>query len=331
MLDFTPTTTVVSGNNPPNVTYSSRFANMQVPKIQDIKDSAVNNIPVAGQIAEQQNAKSSLIVLGGGAALGPLLGMGLDRMTGSSGYLVKLAKNISDKTGGFDKWFSSLNLGDKINNLLAPIKNKFFSSDSFSAFKNGYYSSSGLKNVAELAKTTAEKAGKAADAAVAQRTLDSLKEFENMGILGRVFGKTGLFLKRNLSGLTGLLNGLFAAMTVNSVMQAKKGEKVSTLMEDVFGTWIGSMGGYRLFDNILKGLSAAEATGATTGLLPTLAKIVNKIPAKGFMVPLIGAMLMSTVLQKVSHAIFGKPTKKDPFVIEKKEDFNAWKERIKVS
>lgn len=250
----------------------------------------------------------------------------------------------------FDIWLKGLKLGDKVNNLLSPIKSKF-NPDNVKLFKEGF-SSGSMASVAKDTILNAEKATaaiaeatkgavdpsvmenltKTAAEAVkkvpaAKETLASLEKVSKMGALGKTFGKAGLFLRKNLTGLTGIFNGLFAAMTINGVIQAKKGEKVSTLMEDLLGTWIGSLGGFRLFDAALKGLAKVNAASTASGILPTIAKVVNKIPAKGFLIPLAGAMILSNVLQKVSHKIFGKPTKNDPKVIESAEDFQKWRQQ----
>lgn len=335
--------------------------------VQGIKQQTLENIPVANKLSDDtQRATKSLIVLASGSAIAPLLGIGLQRVTGPDGRFLRAAKALSDRTGGFDKWFNNLKLGDKLNKLLAPFTNTLANPNDLKLFKEAASSGSlgaeakGIIKAAQTAKLSADSAAtalekaleifkkgemlpeqfnalaqqakKASDLAksatakvpLAENTLKSLESINKMGIIGRVFGKTGLFLRKNLTGITGVLNGLFAAMTVNSVLQAKEGEKVSTLMEDVLGTWIGSMGGYRLFEAFLKGLEAVRTSGSGSGILLNIAKLVNKIPAKSFMVPLMGAMILSSVLQKVSHAIFGKPTKQDPKVIDSVESLQSW-------
>ncbi|MEW5822169.1 MAG: hypothetical protein AB1782_18385 [Cyanobacteriota bacterium] len=341
--------------------------------LQNINQGAIEHIPVAGKIADDRNkAMNSMLVMGAGAGLGPALGKGLNAVSGPDGALVKMAQSISNKTPGFDKWFSGLKLGEKFGKLIAPLKRPF-SSDNLAKFKSGYKYGRGLNGsevvAVDSAKSALRSARKLLDpqkmletakannilkntrasrkaleyaekvlensvknpeahAVFAAESISTAKEalkkgaeqlknvngtlqnINKMGVLGRTFGKTGMFLRKHLTGSMGLFNGLFAAMTVNSVIQAKKGEKFSTLMEDVLGTWVGSLGGFSIFNGILKGLQKFTAPASTaTGILPTIAKVVNKVPGKTFVVPLIGAMLLSTILQKVSHKIFGKPTK----------------------
>jgi hypothetical protein len=375
-------------------TYSGNTASMN-----GLNTQALDHIPVTSKLNdEKQKAKSSLFVLGGGAALGPVLGRGLDAISGADGQLVRWSEALSKRTPGLAEKVSKLNIGGKISNLFKPIKEKLFKPGNLDDFMTGFKSGGGLTGAAKtaiesanagvttaganaaiettynvvkatdkvaaksfkqlastilkgagseealkIAKETAKQYGddaaKAVSSAVeaatkeaskgaakkiamAQRTLDSLDKINKTNVFGRSVGKTGLFLKKNLSGTMGIINGLFAAMTINSVIQAKKGEKFSTLMEDVLGTWVGSLGGFRLFESALKGL--AKVNTANSGILPTIAKVVNKVPAKGFLLPLAGAIALSSVLQKLSHKLFGKPTKEEPKTIESVNDFNNW-------
>ncbi|MEW5822170.1 MAG: hypothetical protein AB1782_18390 [Cyanobacteriota bacterium] len=296
----------------------------------DVKDQlAINQIPIAKKINDKkQRAVSSLAVLAVGSAMAPLAGRYLDVLSGSGGKLIQMSYKLSDKTQTFDKALAKLDLSSKLKKILDPIKNKLFKVKNIDTFKEGFYSSGGLRGAANAAKDSALKVGDKAKQAVAQRTLDSLDEIAKMGVVGRTLGNTGIFLKKNLTGGLGVINGLFAAMTVNSVINAKKGEKVSTFMEDVLGTWVGSIGGFRLFENILKGLckfiDPKTNKVVEKGLIPTVAKIVNKVPFKGFIVPMAGAMIISTMMQKLSHKLFGKPTKEEPKVIDSVNSFNDW-------
>ncbi len=384
-----------------------------------LNTQSLESIPVASKFKDDtQKTKTSLMVLGGGAAMGPVIGSLIDKASGADGPLIKIAEKISAKTPGLAAKVNGWNLSTKFANLTKPIKN-LFKPNNLKVYKEGFSANSGIRKAAEAtiktANQTAAKAG--LDSAMAQllqtakgqgkdvlartyealattqkmtlgesmkvarqvakdlgqqdvfkqtlkegvkqakqgglkakifgklglfkspgqqietakRTLDTLKKSQalesagKMNMFGKAFTKTGLFFKKNLTGLTGMINGLFAAMTINSVIQAKKGEKVSTFMEDVLGTWVGSLYGFQLTQKVLNGLSKVyNNPNASKGILSTVAKVVNKVPGKGFVVPLAGAMLLSTVLQKVSHKIFGKPTKEEPKTIESVEDFNSW-------
>jgi hypothetical protein len=380
----------------------------RIPQVQPTSYSGVNasmngigsqtleSIPVTSKFKDDsQKAKSSMMVLGGGAILGPALGRSLDAITGAEGPLVKWSQAISNKTPVAGEKFATglSSVKTKIGKLFEPLMKKFVP-DNLKAFKEGFHSNGGLQKSAETAIKTAQESilkaqgenalkaasglikdktvakalqesakglsGQAAidvakeavknlgdDAlkavnsaiknaatkgeaqkAIAQRTLDSIQHINKTNIFGRAVGKTGLFLKKNLTGSLGIINGLFAAMTVNSVIQAKKGEKFSTLMEDVLGTWVGSLGGFRFVEAGIKGLDAVLKSGADKGILVNVAKVVNKVPAKGFLLPLAGAIIISSMLQKVSHKLFGKPTKEQPKTIESVEDFNSWMKQM---
>lgn len=296
--------------------------------LQNVNQAAADNIPLAGKINDEQTkALSSLGLMAGGAALGPIVGKGLNLMSGPEGPIVKVSEAISKRSTGFTKWFQGLKINERIAKMFEPVKNKFFNGTNVANFKAGYADGRGIKSAAEKILVEAGAKGDAGKALMATNTLESLKKINKMGTLGKAFGKTGLFLKQQLTGMTGIFNGLFAAMTINSVIQAKPGEKFSTLMEDVLGTWVGSLGGFSIFNSVLKGLDKVvnPATGqAVNGTLLKVAKIVNKIPGKTFVVPLIGAMGLSFLLQKVSHALFGKPTREEGKTDAKKDDMNGW-------
>ncbi|MGD9581297.1 MAG: hypothetical protein AB7V50_07980 [Vampirovibrionia bacterium] len=319
---------------PNSVAYLGSPASMQ-----GLNQTAVDNIPLARKFNEnQQEGPSELLVMAGGAGLAKATGTLLHGLCEPEGPIVSLAKTISDKTVGFDKWFTNLNLGNKIGSILNPIKSKIFTSANIDTFNKGYKANSGLigttKAAMEAAKTSLDDAMKIADVAkqakkvakatakfdtaeaIYKSTAGSVAKLNQMGVVGRLFGKTALFLRKHLNGGYGLMNGVFAAMTINSVLKAKEGEKLSTFMQDFLGSWIGSFGGFTLFGKVLEGLNqfVNPATNAVTakGVLPTIAKIVNKIPLKSIVFPLIGSIILSTALQKVSHFFFGKPTEKDP-------------------
>lgn len=275
--------------------------------VADVAEEAISNIPAADKLYNGKHRKSfkSLAILGTGTVLGPVTGAALNYMVRPDGIIIKLAENMGNNTRGFDTWLAKLGVGEKIQKLIAPLR-KNINTANFELFQEGFRSGS-LKESAK-AILSAEKAS-IADINMAKTTLATLEKINGTGILGRALGKTALFFRNNLSGLQGVCNGLFAAITVNSVIQAKKGERVSTFMEDFLGTWIGSMGGYKLFEGALKGLAKVSKSGTKEGLLPVISKYVDKIPGKQFVVPLIGAMVLSNVLQNLSHKIFGKPTK----------------------
>ena len=173
-------------------------------------------------------------------------------------------------------------------------------------------------------KIVTSKASAKAAAANVRPIANTMKEVSKLGVLGKFFGNTGLFLQKHLSTKMGLFNGLFAAMTINGVIQAKKGEKFSTFMQDFLGTWIGSLGGYTLVARAQKALLSTfvNKSGVVTksGLLPTMAKVLSKTPGwvRAFVIPMVGCIAISSLLEKVSHKLFGKPS--DPVVEEAKQN-----------
>lgn len=303
------------------------------PTLQGLNQTATDNIPLARKI-ENHQGPSELLVMGGGAAFAKALGTLLHGLCEPTGPIVQFSKTLSDKTVGFNNWFTNLKIGEKVSKVLTPIKDRLFTSANLDTFNKGFKANGGLvgttKFAMETAKNNLDSAMKITDAAkkakavakattklntaeaIYKSTAGSVAKLNTMGVVGKTFGKTALFLRKHLNGGFGLMNGLFAAMTINGVLKAKEGEKFSTFMQDFLGSWIGSFGGFTLFGKIAEGLSkfVNPATGkvAAKGVLPTIAKVVNKLPWKTMTFPLIGSILLSTVLQKVSHALFGKPT-----------------------
>ncbi|MEW5820293.1 MAG: hypothetical protein AB1782_08895 [Cyanobacteriota bacterium] len=311
--------------------------------VQEINKKVTDNVPLANKITDTQTrTMTSLSILAAGALVAPITSVGLDRLSGANGVLVKASQFISNKTTGFDKWLNKVDIGRHTGKIIKAIKGKLFQQNNIQKFKEGFYSGGGLMSSAQAVQAEALKAGRLAQAAVAQRSIETLNQVKNLGVLGRTFGKIGIFFKKNTTGGLGIINGIFAAMTVNSVLNAKKGERKSTLMEEVLGTWVGSLGGFRLFENVLKGLEKFEVKTivqkaghskevtkiAGNGLIPNIARIVNRIPLKGFIFPMIGAMLISSAMQKLSHLLFGKPTKEEPKVIDSVDSLQLWLKHI---
>lgn len=316
-------------NQTPSERVSSSTFEASVKEITELNQQAMESVPLARKLNNEKNrAISSLIGLGLGGVAGPVLGMGLDSLSGYNKPIVKISERLSARTVGFDKWFKGLQLGARFKKIFQPVKDKLFTPENYKTFMNGYRKDGGLLGAHVNLRNAAAEAGEIAKVKVAARSITTLKEVDKLGVVGRSFGKRAIALKKNLTGTMGVINGIFAAMTVSSVVNAKKGEKVSTFMEEVLGTWVGSIGGYRLFENVLRGLNefVQPGTGKVLGkgVLPTVARIVNKIPLKGFVVPLIGAMVTSAMLQKLSHVVFGKPTREDPRVIDSVDSFNQW-------
>lgn len=300
-----------------------------VGEIKEMNQQAMNSVPLARQLKNEKNhALGSLTGLAIGGVMGPFVGIGLDKLSGYNKPIVKASQFISTKTTGFSNWYNGLNIGGRIRNFLEPVKVKIFKPENYNTFMKGYTKHGGLMGANVNLRNAAAEAGEFARARSFSRSVMTLKEVDKLGVLGRRFGRSAIFIKKNLTGTMGVINGIFAAMTLSSVLNAKKGEKVSTFMEEFLGTWVGSIGGFRMFENILRG--CAEFANPPTrqvaakAVLPTMAKFVNKIPLKGFLVPLLGAMVTSAVMQKVSHTIFGEPTRQEPKVIDSVDSFNAW-------
>lgn len=138
---------------------------------------------------------------------------------------------------------------------------------------------------------------------------------------------TGNFMGGNLFGT--LLTGLFIGTSIKSAMEAPKGEKLSTFMEDFMGSWVG---GYLLFSpagkivNSIAGLKNIGANATKLSFLQKTLKTVGKIVGSGQGVKglkaLPGGMLrfalvlaliapFTKILKKISHKLFGKPTHND--------------------
>lgn len=297
--------------------------------LQGSPEAAIDAVPVARQIKDKKTrASGALITLVAGGIAGPIAGMGLDKLSGADASIVKLARNVSSKTGKLDVFLSNLDIKTRLAKILDPVKTRFFKTANIEKFSKGFHSGGGLKGSLKNARQVALNANDMARVANVDRSFVTLAQTRNLGPVGKFIGKSSIFFKKNLTGTVGVINGLFAAITINSVAKAKKGEKFSTFMEDFLGTWIGSLGGFRLTENILKGFNSFRnpQTGKIVGkgIIPTVAKFVDKIPLKGFIVPMFGAMLISTILQKISHGLFGKPTRQEPIVIDSMDDFNKW-------
>lgn len=297
--------------------------------MQGSPDVAIEVVPVARQIADKKTrATGGLVTLVAGGIAAPLAGMGLDKLSGAEGPIVRLARTVSAKTGRIDTFLSNLKIQQRLAKIVDPVINRLFSKTNLETFSKGYHSGGGIIGALRASRKAAKAIGDTSRVASIDRSFRTLGQIKNLGPVGKFIGKSSIFLKKNLTGSVGVINGLFAAITVNSVVKAKKGEKFSTFMEDFLGTWIGSIGGFRITENILKGFNAFRspqtAKIAGKGVIPFVAKVVDKVPLKGFIVPMIGAMVFSSLLQKVSHLLFGKPTREEPIVISNMDDFNKW-------
>lgn len=296
-----------------------------------IAEEAMEAVPVARKVNEhRKHTIRSLTTLAVAGAMTPYIGKGLDIISGTDGKLVKFAQTIDAKSVKLDSFWARFNLGQKIGKLLSPLEHKLFKTENLEVFKKGFNSAGGLEGAAKTARKVALNNNDSVKAKIAERTLESLKQVKTLGTTGRAVGKFGLFMKKHTTGTVGIMNGIFAVMTVNSVSKAKEGEKFSTLMEDVFGIWIGSLGGFKLSENFLRACHQLVLEGKTAGILPKVAKVVEKIPYKGFVVPLVGTMLISSGMQKISHALFGKPTKEKPIQIDSVESLNQWMNHIGI-
>lgn len=297
-----------------------------------IAEEAIESVPVARKVNEhRKNTITSLATLGLAGFLTPVIGKGFDMMSGTDGKLVKLAQTVDTKAIKLDSLIAKLNIGQKINKILSPIERKLFKIENVEVFKRGFNAAGGLEGAANTAKKVALNANDPIKVKIAERTLDSLKQINQLGSTGKSLGKLGLFMKKHTTGTVGIMNGIFAVMTINSVSKAKEGEKLSTLMEDVFGVWIGSLGGFKLSENFLRACHQLILEGKTAGVLPKIAKVVEKVPYKGFVVPMVGTMIISTGMQKLAHLLFGKPTKEKAIQIDSIDSFNQWMNQLGIA
>ena len=162
-----------------------------------------------------------------------------------------------------------------------------------------------------------------------------LQKAEKSGLLARMFAKgsiiTGHFLGGGPFGI--ILNGFFLGGTIKSTIDAKKGEKVSTFMEDFLGNWIGNFAMWApisLAINKAANLKFIEGKGIGTNIVKGIGHVIGfglkKGGAKsaGFLehaaewggkggrmlfVLFVVAPIVSNIFTKVSHLIFGTPTK----------------------
>lgn len=310
--------------------------NIQAP-IDNLTNSVSDNVPVARKFTEQKDDSSTTLALySGGMTAGYILGKAFEKsITPDGGKLFHFATKANIYSPKIEQLIASLKLRETKNWLNNAIKS--ISGNNFETFKEGVRS----KSLLNTANANFQKATNALAEAIAnnkpekitqatknilnaKNTISTIEKIQNLGAAGKIAGKIALFFRNEFIGTAGIVNGLMAATTVQSVMKAKKGEKFSTFMEDFLGMWVGNLGGFRLFDSLVKGLAKVNESGATNGILPIMAKIVNKIPAKGFVVPLIGAITLSSVFQKISHMLFGKPTKIDTTNTPQTENLNDW-------
>lgn len=304
--------------------------------VKDVGKKISEQIPVTDNLlnrgSNSKKAKCSLITLASGGILSPLLGKVLDPLMGSEGKYVQWAEKIGNKTAGFDRLLAKIKLPQILPTKLKAKLQYYFKPRHVKMFKEGYYSVAGLEMPARIARNKAVQAGNKEQIIQAQRTLSTLFRTKKLGSLGKMFGKAGILIQKNLTGLTGVLNGLFATVTVVNVINAKPGEKVSTFMEDILGTWVGSIGGFKLFEGAINGLNAfidpKTKNVIEKGLIPSIAKAVNKVPLKGLIIPMAGAAIMSITMKSISHNIFGKPEKAKPMTIDSLESLDAWIRQI---
>ncbi|MGD9581298.1 MAG: hypothetical protein AB7V50_07985 [Vampirovibrionia bacterium] len=297
-----------------------------------IAEKAIDAVPVARKVNEHsKKAIASVAGIAVAGAMTPVIGKGLDMLTGADGKLVKFAQAVDTRTVKVDGLLQKLNLGQKIDKLLGLLEHRVFKKENVEVFKKGFTSAGGLEGAAQTARNVALHNNDPIKARVAERTIESLQQIKNLGPTARTLGKAGLFLKKHTTGTVGVMNGIFAVMTLNSVSNAPKGEKFKTFMEDLFGVWIGSVGGFKLSENFLRGCHQLVVESKTAGILPKMAKAVEKVPCKGFVVPFVGTMIISSLMQKLAHAVFGKPTKKQPIQIDSLESLNQWMNQIGIN
>lgn len=167
------------------------------------------------------------------------------------------------------------------------------------------------------------------------------------GLLARIVGKSLIKGAHFFGGskLAIIMNGYFLAQTIKNTIVAPKGEKLKTAMEDFIGNWVGGflmfapIGafvnkmanwkfikgdtiGHKIFRGIghVVGLGLKEKPEEVKGIWNTIVhSFKNPLETSGKLGRMALAMvviggLVSGAFMKLSHMIFGAPTKK------KKED-----------
>ncbi|EKE02027.1 MAG: hypothetical protein ACD_20C00435G0016 [uncultured bacterium] len=186
-----------------------------------------------------------------------------------------------------------------------------------------------IKKVIDAAKNGSLKHSNIAKLASKIQMLEHVNK--NSSTMSKLLTKftmgTGNFMGGNLFGT--LLMGLFVGTSIKSAMEAPKGEKFSTFMEDLMGSWIG---GYLLFSpagKVVNAIAGLKNIGANVAKLPlwqkalkTIGKVVSSGQGVKGLKALPGGMLrfalvlaltapFTKVFKKISHTLFGKPTHND--------------------
>lgn len=131
-------------------------------------------------------------------------------------------------------------------------------------------------------------------AGIFHNKVEILKAIENKSILSKFVGKAGYVAQRALTvGGKGpmamamiVLNGYFIGSSIKAAIQAPKGEKLSTFMEDMLGNQIGGFLIMPFVGKLVKGVAGFRHlnTGEVKGLkkpLAWLAKLTGKIAGIG--------------------------------------------------
>jgi len=216
-------------------------------------------------------------------------------------------------------------INTQIDNFSKQPKNKEIAD----TFKQGTKTKSMLVRKS-LASELKEQLAKNPQDILTKNKLDVLKNSNSFlsKLASKITLGTGSFMGGGLGNT--LLMGVLLGQTFKTAMEAPKGEKVSTFMEDLMGGWIG---GYLLMSPLgklvngiagMKNLALKPDSPMWKKALQTVGKVVGYGQGKAFLPGLPGGILRLALVfgltmpfmegfKKISHVLFGKPShKNDP-------------------
>ena len=325
-------------------TISNPQQNIQKPSI-DGKDNAASQVPY--------------MAAGAGICYG--IGKGVDLFVKSNnGYqksiLGKLVGKI-DKLAENNKFAQAVenllsSIGKRINGGITQIAKTPEGGKVVEVLKNGANAKSMLTHSNLITQLTERIAKEPQNAAAIANKIEILQNSKSL--LSKFISKftigTGNFVG---SGLTSIaLMGVLFGNTIKTAMNAPKGEKLSTFMEDLMGGWIG---GYLMFSPAgkvinavagLKNLATNPASPIWQKGLKLIGKVIGSGQGQGFskgiasgLKGLPGGILrlalviaitapFTKLFKKISHMIFGKPTQNDK-AVDKGNNENTLFDKLK--
>ncbi|MFH0703029.1 MAG: hypothetical protein V2B14_05775 [bacterium] len=273
----------------------------------------------------------------------------------------KLAQGTRTKSGLVPASARELLSQDLIEKLPAKAIEKFKFEEIVKSMKDGTAKpniisstvNKVLENINEILKMPGAKSKKLE---ILRRKLELLNHADKKAsVLSRFLIKTGIGTERFLGDfsfnpfglLNFLMNGWAIGISIKNTVEAPKGEKFSTLMENILGTWIG---GWVMMRYIARGVNAVanlknlngisfgqkilrnigkfigmglnskkttlkEAWASQGGKLGNLAKwFGGQLKGKGggtlrlVLAWFILTPIVSSIFKKISHKLFGKPS-----------------------